>query len=349
MDVKNLIEIGETDYIEFKSECKKSPTDHLHLLLCMMNTNVRREKYILFGVSDDKKVVGIEKKIDSSFFNNMLATAPLNMPFSIRIESCEYEGKNISVVIVPENEGHLYVPTSNKYRLKKNAIYTRNGCTNTGTTDYAAPSRIIQILDKRQMPLDLPTRENTDVFDRFLAKLKDYDGWGSFREYDPVVDAQVEAHFFKHNMDFGLKLIPHLEDFREPWANTGLDSSAYAERILLRFRNQSIAEKYCVTTDGGGATFTYPNTYNPNQNYRIMYCYYVRDSINYHLNFILSNGSRDQIWINRLCDIYIPVFDSKEEAERCFTEDFNSKSRKYLSFTLNPESREWSTHRPTQA
>lgn len=66
--LERLLDEGESEYVDFKKEyySQEKKIDFLHDILCMANSNSLNDRYIVFGVSDDKQVIGIPEAIFSN-------------------------------------------------------------------------------------------------------------------------------------------------------------------------------------------------------------------------------------------------------------------------------------------
>ena len=98
-ELLNLIEEGENIQVEFKR--KFSTHDKIaREMIAFANT---KGGYVLFGIDDDKKIVGVESEKETT---ELVKDAALNYcepPLEIVIEYREVDGKEIVIVNVPES------------------------------------------------------------------------------------------------------------------------------------------------------------------------------------------------------------------------------------------------------
>ena len=98
-DLLNLIEEGENIQVEFKR--KFSTHDKIaREMIAFANT---KGGYVLFGIDDDKKIVGVESEKETT---ELVKDAALNYcepPLELVIEYREVDGKEIVIVNVPES------------------------------------------------------------------------------------------------------------------------------------------------------------------------------------------------------------------------------------------------------
>lgn len=99
-ELLNLIEEGENIQVEFKR--KFSTHDKIaRELIAFANTN---GGYVLFGVDDDKKIVGVESEKETT---ELVKDAALNYcepPLEFLIEYREVDSKEVVIVNVPESK-----------------------------------------------------------------------------------------------------------------------------------------------------------------------------------------------------------------------------------------------------
>jgi len=98
-ELLNLIEEGENIQVEFKR--KFSTHDKIaREMIAFANT---KGGYVLFGIDDDKKIVGVESEKETT---ELVKDAALNYcepPLELVIEYREVDGKEIVIVNVPES------------------------------------------------------------------------------------------------------------------------------------------------------------------------------------------------------------------------------------------------------
>lgn len=98
-ELLNLIEEGENIQVEFKR--KFSTHDKIaREMIAFANT---KGGYVLFGIDDDKKIIGVESEKETT---ELVKDAALNYcepPIELLIEYREVDGKEIVIVNVPES------------------------------------------------------------------------------------------------------------------------------------------------------------------------------------------------------------------------------------------------------
>jgi len=98
-ELLNLIEEGENIQVEFKR--KFSTHDKIaREMIAFANT---KGGYVLFGIDDDKKIVGVESEKETTELVNDAAINYCEPPLELLIEYREVDGKEIVIVNVPES------------------------------------------------------------------------------------------------------------------------------------------------------------------------------------------------------------------------------------------------------
>ena len=99
-DLRELIEEGENIQCEFKRKFT-TPEKIAREMMAFANT---KGGYILFGVDDDKEIVGVESEKSETEFIKDAAKNYCEPPIEYSIEYLEFKGKEIVIVSVPESD-----------------------------------------------------------------------------------------------------------------------------------------------------------------------------------------------------------------------------------------------------
>jgi len=99
-ELKELIEEGENLQCEFKR--KFSTSDKIaREMIAFANT---KGGYIIFGVDDDKKVIGVESEKETAELIRDAAQNYCEPPLLYEISFIEYEGKELVIASIPESD-----------------------------------------------------------------------------------------------------------------------------------------------------------------------------------------------------------------------------------------------------
>lgn len=159
----------EGDYWDFKQKHHENKADLLHDILCMANSLAKRDKYIIFGVSDppNAKVVGLvndpNKKTQANMIDFLRSKSFIggNKP-EIELVRLNVSGQAVDVLTIfnkPEKPYYITLDYSgNGTPVRANNIYTRVTDVNTPKDQGADIAKIEQMWRER-FGLDLPPGE----------------------------------------------------------------------------------------------------------------------------------------------------------------------------------------------
>lgn len=201
--LEQLLRAGESEYVDFKQEyySKEKKADFLHDILCMANANSPNDRYIVFGVSDDKQVVGLTDDMSSivNKFHNIidwLRGVHLNRDLynHISVHPVHYNEKNVIMLRVENTPLKPFFLTKDyKYgacTVRAGAVYTRNRDSNTPINSTASDDEISLMYEER-LGLDKTHLEKASEF------LKDYDNW----EYEGATD----SYYYNKHPEYKIK------------------------------------------------------------------------------------------------------------------------------------------------
>lgn len=144
--VQKINEKHEDYYIDFKREWyshEKKP-DMLHDILCLSNNIENKEAYLVIGVDDDFRVVGVTKPIKSNDLFDYLKSkhfAGDHLP-EVELQKMFYMYHTIYTVVCKSSKYVPFYLTEKEQKVCANQIYTRVGDTNTAVNQSASYSDI---------------------------------------------------------------------------------------------------------------------------------------------------------------------------------------------------------------
>jgi predicted HTH transcriptional regulator len=99
-ELKELIEEGENIQCEFKRKFS-APDKIAREMIAFANT---KGGYVIFGVDDDKKVIGVESEKETAELVKETALKYCEPPLEVEISFLEYDGKEVVITSVPESD-----------------------------------------------------------------------------------------------------------------------------------------------------------------------------------------------------------------------------------------------------
>jgi hypothetical protein len=95
MDLSVLLQKRESEWLDLKKEFHDDKASLLHDMLCLANSYVESDRYLVFGVSDAREVVGVasdpNRKTNANL-QDFLRQANLN-----RIPTCSIETERLLI------------------------------------------------------------------------------------------------------------------------------------------------------------------------------------------------------------------------------------------------------------
>ncbi|HSD62580.1 MAG TPA: ATP-binding protein [Ignavibacteriaceae bacterium] len=122
-DFLDLLEEGENLQVEFKRKFS-TPEKIAREMIAFANT---RGGYILFGVDDDKEIVGVESEKSEAELIKDAANNYCEPPVEYEIDFLEVYGKEVVIVLIPEstNKPHRLQDYLNELEVNKSIVLVR--------------------------------------------------------------------------------------------------------------------------------------------------------------------------------------------------------------------------------
>ncbi len=122
-ELLDMIEEGENLYCEFKRKFS-SPQKIAKEMMAFANT---KGGYILFGIDDDKEIVGVESEKSEAELIKDTAKNYCEPPIEFVLDYIEYKGKEIVVAEIPESgeKPHRLQDYQNKFDITKAIVMIR--------------------------------------------------------------------------------------------------------------------------------------------------------------------------------------------------------------------------------
>lgn len=312
-EIKVLIASNrEGDYWDFKEKYHKNKADLLHDIICMANNRADKDGYIIFGISDDFEIKGIENDENRKNQQNIIDFVK-GKKFSgeirptIELVSLPMDGTEIDVLIVKNSTDTPYFIIEDyndgKRRVRANYIYTRIGDTNTDI-DKSADINHIEYLWKKRFLLNRPPLE------QIKQKLRFKNEW--IRE---------EAVYYNiYNPEFTVCLedddeTGHPEFYSYLMTN---QSTSYGTLEIKCFGTKLYSQQFVILDSGRyitvvpkwgfiGDSHSLDGTYS--------YKYFVKESLDYILHEFLLSDDHEAIWARDRLYKGIVIYNSEIEKE----------------------------------
>ncbi len=293
----------ENEFWDFKQEWHKEMSDLLKDIVCFVNTVHDKNCYLIFGISNDLKIVGMNKPRKNQA--DILA-AISNLQFAgdiypkikvdtVKINQCEVD------VLTIYNEQQVPIYLKKPYgKMMSGCIYSRVGDKNTPDNGNAE-IRIIEALWKKRFGLTKPPLQY--IYDRLGNKLE-------WEEFD-------NSYYNIYHPEYVLEILDSERDLDKEFYVYVMVNKHTSYKILnVKYQSTLLDTFQLVVLDGGRLVVPTPTWgyFELDYNHQLYYKYYIRNSKDYKLlNFLYNEENSEEQWaMDRLLGVVL-LFDSETE------------------------------------
>lgn len=286
-------------------------------ILCLANTVHNEDCYILFGVADNREIIGLTE--DSPNRKNQADVLDLlsntvfagdNVP-SVAVETLTVKGKEIDVLTVfnSYNVPYYLKSKSKRYNSIQNGyIYSRVGDRNTPVNENSTMQQIEMLWKKRLGLLSPP-------LDQIVARLKNKTEW-----------QQIDDTYYNiYNPDFKIANELDYEEYRdykpEFYAYNQCNKSTHYSDLKILCRETVLKEYQIVILDSGRFSTPIPTwgfIHDPKYRSESIYTYkyILKDSVAYAVQQFLYDEENEEARMAKYrFDEVVLYFENKEEQE----------------------------------
>lgn len=244
VNLEDLLSQTESENLDFKQQFHNNNLELLHDIICLVNSYVEEDKYLVFGVADDKTVIGVQSdpnRKNNAGIQDLLRQNNFNRIPTIRLQTIEYQPSiEVDILTIKNRPDKPFFLVKDKtYQgktIRAGVIYTRLGDTNIPLQE-SAPEAQIELMWRERFGLGRPPLE------RMKLLLDDFEDWVSIND-----DTQL---YHKQFSEFTVRQGKQINDhFRESWSERFPDISAHSFEVELRYFETIISKETFVTCDG---------------------------------------------------------------------------------------------------
>lgn len=310
----------EGSYWDFKQEYHQNKANLLHDIICLANNLDDCDAYIIFGVSDNGEILGVENdenRKNQENFITFLRDKSFSEGYRPSIEYTQIKWNNheIDILVIKKNSRTPYYLTKDfhdcKETVKAYYIYTRVIDTNT-PKDKSADVSSIETLWKKRFGL-LPTPQK-----RLEQYLEDKMHWitrDHIQFYDESPEFTIETYeddeIERRNMN----------DAREFYCFYQKNADSFYEIIKCKYYSTAIFIRQIVILDSGRYVTPVPEwgfiSLDQYHQKSLSYKYFLENSMEYKLNLFLydDQDSEARIARNRFFEIVLVFISDAERQE----------------------------------
>ena len=244
VNLEKLLRQEEYESLDFKQQFHENNLKLLHDILCLANAYIEEDRYLVFGITDDKKTIGVQSDSNrktNANIQDLVRKANFNRIPTIKLETIKYQSNiEIDILVIKNRPDKPFFLTKDySYQgktIRAGVIYTRLGDTNIPLKESASEAQI-ELMWRDRFGFGLPPLE------RMKRLLDDFEDWISINE-----DAQIYHKIFPEFTIRQGKIIK--ETFRESWTDKFFDPNAHSFEVELRYFETLIHKETFVECDG---------------------------------------------------------------------------------------------------
>ena len=242
MSLDELLQFAESPGFDRKRQFHANRVELLHDLLCLANAYHDADRYLLFGQTDSREIVGIENdpaRIHNAQLHDYLRQCPLNRIPTLELRF-EFVGSHqIGVLRIhnrPDKPFFLIRDKEHQGRmLRAGVVYSRLGDTNVPMGE-SAPEDHIELMWRERFGLGL------DPLARFHRLLEAAEEW---------VELSETYRYHRRFPEFTVQRGRTLRDpFTEEWTQRFADPSALSYELDIRYLTTLLERWTFVSCDG---------------------------------------------------------------------------------------------------
>jgi predicted HTH transcriptional regulator len=149
MDINVLIQQQESESVDFKQSHHTDTLALLHDILCLANAWTESDRFLVFGVADDGRVVEVETSTNrrtGADVQDLLRQSRLNRLPSVSMQTVLVSGHEVDVLTIRNRPDKPFFMTADRdYQgrtIRAGVVYTRIGDTNVPLRESATEEAI---------------------------------------------------------------------------------------------------------------------------------------------------------------------------------------------------------------
>lgn len=336
----DLFKQPESEWLDFKERFPVNMCELVHDILCLANSLHDGPRHLVFGVSDDRKVQGVEndegRKTQAQVLD-VLRNSALNIMPTVAIKTVQTDGHSVDVLTIQNRPEKPYFLLRDKVfqgvTIRAGVCYARIGDTNT-SVNGCVDDKKLERLYRERFGLD------KSALDRLRGLLSDPSAWTYVEEGNHVF------FFHSHFPEFRIEFRERADsEFSESWANDFLDPKASSDLVVALYHSTAIFQSVAVYCDGARCVSLVPNQkvhplngYGSNQ-FRFYY-YFIRGSSKWLVNeMIKARYPTHQAEDMTARFPTMMTFDSEEEVETIISQDITQQESSLPCYETDPANR----------
>ncbi len=311
---------AEATHVDFKQVWHDNKAKLIHDILCLANSDYNGDRFLLFGVDNNAKIVGVQdsdkNRKDNAKLFDLLRQSNFNRLPDIDIYTLQANNSDVDVIQIGNTAHKPYFLTKDKKHngkttVRAGAVYCRNGTSNTPINSTASEIEIEKMWRERFGLDQTPAK-------RIKEYLLDVDNWvydQSSAFYGPFPKFTVQEDFDAPNN------LPSDQEWSRGEIGYHYTPGNSASQILIYYHQTCLGKIHLVIFDGTKKCIVAPR-WEPVGAGR--FYYYLKDSVDYAYQIHMTKlwqRKDDSKGLRFSCDSTqtgaydIPVFQNKSELQ----------------------------------
>lgn len=272
----------ECEYLDFKQKFHESNLKLVHDIMCLANAYTDSDRYLVFGVSDQKDIIGVQNDTNrkkGSNIQDMLRSSNFNRIPTVYLMTVVYSPSNkieIDVLVIKNRPDKPFFLNKDKREgkdtIRAGVVYTRLGDTNTPLSETAQEDQI-ELMWRERFGFGLSPFKRAEIL------LSDPHAWISVNDDRQIYHEQFPEFTIREG-----RIVK--EDFQERWTKNFSNIRAYSFEVEVRFFETILAVRTFVRCDDN--RYQIPLPYIDKEAERF---YIIEDSLEYKIAQILGQCS----------------------------------------------------------
>lgn len=326
---------SESEFLDFKQKFSSNKADLVHDILCMANCSHNGSRYLVFGVTDNKEVVGIDDKsaISSHDLYDLFKNLQINRIPKFKLNSLILKERRVFCLEIYDlpNKPYFLLKDYNYQgsNVRAGVVYTRTGCTNTPISGTASDLDIEMMYEEKFGIKKTP-------LERFEDYLADTDGW-RYKLPDHSSEMKELVFHYERFPEFTIQ-INYFEKVNPQYWELEFDGEVTHHFLRLKFHSTELEKFSVLRYDRGDYHTLMPKlVYLDREGTDFKSYYFVQDSKDFFLNKIIQEVYMYRM--HRPMEGVFSVHESHDEARKAFMKDYENGIKKYVFYFFNPDER----------
>jgi len=323
--INELLLLPESEFMDFKESYHDNRVRLLHDVLCLANAPTTNDRFLIFGVRDDRTVVTVtndpnrKRQID---ILTLLRDSRINILPTVRLDKHTLDGNEVDVLVIFNRPEKPYFVLEDKtyqgVTARAGVVYSRAADTNTPIDRCIDDQKLEQMFRER-------FRLDKSPLERLIFLLTDKEKWKYYHEGNLTYFYHVMSPEFRIAKEDGL------EGFDESWTEGFPDPSTHRYSMKAKYFDTILYETTAVALDGARMIVVVPErkVHRPTDTTFHTYYYFTKDSFKFALKEMVEvSYPQNQTFYNQPFN----YFDTQAQAEAKIDQHIGEAANSRLIF-----------------